>query len=129
VVVINGGLGGVMAACAAGVRDAGGTCIGLLPGSDPDAGDEALSVALATGMGEMRNALIARSTDGLIAIGGGWGTLSEIALAMRNGRPVALIDSWELRAPAGEEQSPLLTRVHAAADAVAWLVSQLGPPG
>ena len=123
--VVNGGLGGVMAACAAGVRDAGGVCVALLPGADPDDADPAVTIALATGMGEMRNALIARSAAAVIAIGGGWGTLSEIAFAMRIGRPVALLDSWELHAPGGEEGSALLHRASGAADAVDWVLIQI----
>ena len=123
VTVVNGGLGGVMAACAQGVRDRGGTCVGLLPGDDSDDADAAVTIALATGLGELRNALIARVSDGLIAIGGGWGTLSEVAFAMRIGRRVALLDSWELRAPGGEQASPLLHRAAEPGDAVAWVLS------
>ena len=65
-----------------------GTTIGLLPGEDRDAANGWVDVAIATGLGEMRNGLIVRATDAVIAIGGGAGTLSEIALALRTGRPV-----------------------------------------
>jgi uncharacterized protein (TIGR00725 family) len=87
-VLVCGGLGGVMVAAAAGAREAGGLTVGILPGNDPTAANRFIDVPLATGMGEMRNALIVRAARGLIAIGGGWGTLSEIALARRIGTPV-----------------------------------------
>ena len=81
-VVLTGGLDGVMAAAAHGARSAGGTAIGLLPGADPATGNEHLSVAVPTGLGQARNALLVTAADGLIAVGGSWGTLSEIS----NGR-------------------------------------------
>ena len=99
VTVVNGGLGGVMAATAQGVAEAGGTCIGLLPGGDAADATPGLTVALPTGLGEMRNALIVRAADGVIAVGGGWGTLTEIAFAMRTGKPVVLLHSWRLSPP------------------------------
>jgi uncharacterized protein (TIGR00725 family) len=88
-IVLCGGLGGVMEAAARGARSVrGGLAVGLLPGDDPADANEYVDVALATGIGEMRNALIVRAARAVIAIGGGWGTLSEIALARRIGRPV-----------------------------------------
>ena len=87
-VLVCGGLGGVMEAAARGARSAGGLTIGILPGDDARAVNPFIDVPLATGMGEMRNALIVRVAHALIAIGGGWGTLSEIALAQRIGTPV-----------------------------------------
>ncbi len=122
--VVCGGLGGVMRAVAGGVRAAGGVCVGLLPGDDAGAAAPELSVALPTGMGEMRNALIARVCAGMIAIGGGYGTLSEIAFALRLGKPVAAVGSWELAAPHGAEVA--VHRAHSAEDAVEWLLRQLG---
>src|SRR5712692_2266294 len=87
-VLLCGGLGGVMEAAARGAKQVGGLTIGLLPGSDPADANPSIDVALATGMGEMRNALLVRAAQAVIAIGGGWGTLSEIALARRIGTPV-----------------------------------------
>lgn len=87
-VLVCGGLGGVMEAAARGARSAGGLTIGILPGDDARAVNAFIDVPLATGMGEMRNALIVRVAHAVIAIGGGWGTLSEIALAQRIGTPV-----------------------------------------
>ena len=94
-IVICGGLGGVMDAAARGVEAGGGTSIGLLPGDERAGSSEHLTVALPTGMGEMRNALIVRAADVVIAIGGEWGTLSEIALAMRTGKRVVGLHTWE----------------------------------
>ena len=88
-ILLCGGLGGVMEAVARGMKTNGGTTVGILPGNDPAAANRYIDVPLATGMGEMRNALIVRAAHAVIAIGGGWGTLSEIALAQRIGTPVA----------------------------------------
>ena len=123
--VLNGGLTGVMAASAAGVAAAGGICVGLLPGADVGAADDAVTIALPTGMGEMRNALIARCAAAMIAIGGGWGTLTEIAFAVRLGRPVALLDAWELRAPHGDEAGAEMHRAASVPDAVDWVMSRV----
>ncbi len=95
-VVLCGGLGGVMEAVAEGAAGAGGTVVGILPGADREAGNRHLSLAIATGLGEARNAVLAAAADAVIAIGGGWGTLSEIGLARRGGRPVVALASWEL---------------------------------
>jgi predicted Rossmann-fold nucleotide-binding protein len=96
-------------------------CVGLLPGDDPDAAAPEVTLALATGMGEMRNALIARTCAGMIAIGGGHGTLSEIALALRLGRPVAALATWEVRPPYGGDDRGLHSCA-TPAEAVAWVL-------
>lgn len=106
-VVICGGLGGVMDAAARGVKAAGGIAVGLLPGDDRAGASEHLTIALPTGMGEMRNALIVRAADAVIAIGGEWGTLSEIALAMRTGKRVVGLGTWELSQSARSEKGIL----------------------
>jgi uncharacterized protein (TIGR00725 family) len=93
-VVINGGFGGVMAAASEGAARAGGTVIGLLPDTDRNGANEHLTFSLPTGMGQARNVLIATAAESVIAVGGGWGTLSEIAVARRLGRPVIALDSW-----------------------------------
>jgi uncharacterized protein (TIGR00725 family) len=95
--VICGGLGGVMEAACRGARSAGGTTIGLLPGLDRSAANPHVAVALPTGLGELRNGLIVRAADAVIAIGGEYGTLSEIALALKAGKPVIAIGSWDIR--------------------------------
>ena len=90
-VVLCGGLGGVMEGVARGADSAGGTVVGLLPGADPDDANPHITIPLATGMGEGRNVLIARAADAVIAIGGEWGTLSEVAFARKVGVPVVLL--------------------------------------
>ncbi len=118
-VLLCGGLGGVMEAAARGAKAAGGLTIGILPGDDPADANASIDVALATGMGEMRNALIVRAAQALIAIGGGWGTLSEIALARRTNTPVvglhdAFTSALEIHREAGPEA------------AVRWALEQAG---
>ncbi|MEW1912094.1 TIGR00725 family protein [Kitasatospora sp. NPDC085895] len=95
-VLLCGGLGGVMEAAAAGARSRGGLTVGLLPGTDRARGNPHLTVALATGLGELRNGLLVRACDALIAVGGSWGTLSETALALRIGTPVVSLAGWAL---------------------------------
>jgi len=117
-VILCGGLGGVMEAVAKGAQAAGGgITVGLLPGNDPTDANPAIDVPLATGMGEMRNALIVRAARAVIAIGGGVGTLSEIALAVRIGTPVVgLHDNF-----AGAIDIP---RVPTPAEAVRWALAR-----
>lgn len=95
-VVLCGGLGGVMEATSEGASAAGGTVVGILPGPDRSAGNPHLTLAVATGLGEARNAVLTCAADAVIAIGGGWGTLSEIGLARGRGRPVVSLAGWEL---------------------------------
>ena len=89
-----GGLGGVMEAACRGAKDAGGTTVGILPGTDRAAANPFVEVAVATGLGEARNALVVRAADAVIAIGGGYGTLSEIALALKAGKRVVGLGTW-----------------------------------
>jgi len=95
-IVVCGGLGGVMEAACRGARSADGITVGLLPGADRGDANPFVSVAIPTGIGELRNGLVVRAADVVIAIGGEWGTLSEIALAMKTGTPVVGIDTWAL---------------------------------
>src|SRR5215470_5910549 len=95
-VVVCGGLGGVMEAVSRGAASAGGTVLGILPGADRSEANEHVTVVLETGMGEMRNPLVVRAADAVIAVGGAYGTLSEIAFALRTGVPVVGIGTWEL---------------------------------
>lgn len=90
-VLICGGLGGVMEAAAKGCARAGGLTIGILPGRDASDANAWIRLPLATAMGEGRNVLVVRSAEAVIAVGGSWGTLSEIALARKMGRPVILL--------------------------------------
>jgi uncharacterized protein (TIGR00725 family) len=95
-VVITGGLGGVMEAACRGARSQDGTTLGILPGEDRAAANGWVQVAVATGLGELRNGLVVRAADALVAIGGGHGTLSEVALALRIGRPVVGLGTWDV---------------------------------
>ena len=106
-IVVTGGLGGVMAAASRGARGAGGTTVGLLPGEDRSAANPWVQVAIPTGMGEARNALVVRASDAVIAVGGEFGTLSEVALALKLGRPVAGIGTWRIERD-GMSTDPLL---------------------
>jgi uncharacterized protein (TIGR00725 family) len=93
-VVVTGGLGGVMEAACRGARSRRGRTLGILPGDDRDAANGWVEIAVATGMGELRNGLVVRASDALVAIGGGHGTLSEVALALKLGRPVVGLGTW-----------------------------------
>src|SRR5262245_42349834 len=93
--LVCGGLGGVMEAACRGARSRGGLTLGLLPGLDREAANGWVVVAVPTGLGEARNALVVRAADAVVAIGGGWGTLSEIALALKTGVPVVGLGTWE----------------------------------
>ena len=104
-VLVCGGRGGVMEASCRGAREAGGTTIGLLPGLDRREGNPHLSVAICTGMGHLRNAVVVSAADAVIAVGGEWGTLSEIGFAFRYGRPVIGLDTWELTPAAEMEEA------------------------
>ena len=116
-IVICGGLTGVMEAGAEGVRAAGGLTIGILPGNDRHDANAYIDIPLATGMGEMRNAVIVRAAGAVVAVGGGHGTLSEVALALRIGTPVAgLQDRF-----AGVVDLP---RLETPAAASAWAIGQ-----
>jgi uncharacterized protein (TIGR00725 family) len=103
-VVVCGGLDGVMAAACRGAKAAGGTTVGLLPGRDRGAANAWVDVAIPTGLGEARNALVVRAADALVAVGGEYGTLSEIALALKAGKPVIGLHTWDL----ARERDPIV---------------------
>jgi uncharacterized protein (TIGR00725 family) len=116
--VICGGGSGVMAAVAAGVRSRGGVVIGILPGRDRAAASEDLTAVIATNMGEARNAIIVAAADAVIAVGGSWGTLSEVALALRRGGiPVVSLNGWRVVDQNGTPP-PGITHVATAQEAV-----------
>jgi uncharacterized protein (TIGR00725 family) len=94
--LVCGGLGGAMEAACRGARQAGGLTVGILPGLDRADANPYVDVALPTGLGEARNALVVRAADTVIAVGGGYGTLSEIALALKAGKRVIGLDTWEI---------------------------------
>jgi len=86
--LVCGGLGGVMEAVSRGARENGGTVVGILPGYEHSDANEFVSIVIPTGLGHARNAVVAASADGMIAIGGSHGTLSEIAFGIKMGKPV-----------------------------------------
>ncbi|MCS7190790.1 MAG: TIGR00725 family protein [Fimbriimonadales bacterium] len=124
-VLLCGGMTGVMQAAAQGAQEAGGLTIGILPGANAyeSPPNEYIEIALFTGMREGRNYLIACASEGLIAIGGGYGTLSEIALGLRLGKPVVLLESWQFQAAGEVVQVP---SANSAEEAVETLWRLLG---
>jgi uncharacterized protein (TIGR00725 family) len=119
-VLLTGGRGGVMAAACRGARAEGGLTVGILPGAGPEESppDDAVEVAIFTGLGQARNLVLVLSAAAVVAVGGAWGTLSEIALALKHGRPVVTLASWDLGRPDGRAE-PLLTRAETPREAVA----------
>src|SRR4051795_11523415 len=101
--VVCGGMGGVMEAASRGARAAGGDVIGIVPGEDAATANPYVTHAVASGIGHARNLAVVASGDAVIAIGGEWGTLSEIAFARRLDRPVITLRSWPLRNRAGSD--------------------------
>ena len=112
-VVVCGGLGGVMQAACKGAASRGGFTVGILPGNDRAAANRWVSLPVVTGIGQARNIAVVRSAQAVIAVGGAFGTLSEIAFALDAGIPVVAIDSWKLTpgdsgaSPVREASTPL----------------------
>jgi len=94
--LLCGGLGGVMEGACQGAQEAGGLTIGILPGADPGAANRNVDLPIATGMGHARNVALVLSAQAVIAVAGGAGTLSEIAVALKAGRPVVGLGTWRL---------------------------------
>ncbi len=122
VVLVCGGRGGVMEAACRGAQEGGGIAIGLLPGSDVSDGNPFLTVALPTGLGHARNALVALAGSSVISIGGGSGTLSEIGLALKAGRRVITLKSWSMK-DYRDEPAPVIA-AETPAEAVALALSK-----
>ena len=105
-VVVTGGLSEVMAAACRGAKSAGGTTVGILPGTDRRGGNEWLDVEIVTGTGHARNLAVAASGDAVIAVGGAWGTLSEISFAAMLGRRVVILEPGHQVEGVARAQSP-----------------------
>ncbi|RLB12689.1 MAG: TIGR00725 family protein [Deltaproteobacteria bacterium] len=93
-ILVCGGLGGVMEAASKGCTEAGGMTVGLLPGLDIRSANPFIHIAIPTGLGEARNALVVRASHVLVAVSGGYGTLSEIALGLKTGKKVVGLHTW-----------------------------------
>jgi uncharacterized protein (TIGR00725 family) len=96
-VLVCGGLGGVMEAASRGAKAGGGLTVGILPQNDPKEANQFIDIPIVTGLGIGRNVIIARTADALIAVGGEYGTLSEIAFALQMGKPVVGIKTWDIK--------------------------------
>jgi uncharacterized protein (TIGR00725 family) len=117
--VVCGGRGGVMEAVARGASSAGGTAIGILPGSDPGEANSHCTYVVATGVGQARNLAVVASGEATIAVGGEWGTLAEVAHARNLGRPVIALRSWEVSGAGEMEGGPGVVAATSAEQAVA----------
>jgi hypothetical protein len=124
-VLICGGLGGVMEAACRGAGMAGGMTIGILPGTDRSESNPWVQIAIATGLGEARNSLVASSADALIAVGGEYGTLSEIALALKWSKPVIGIGTWHLTSDVTRRTDDPIKRALDARSAVTLAVAEI----
>jgi uncharacterized protein (TIGR00725 family) len=103
--LVCGGLSGVMEAASKGAKSEGGTTVGILPQNDSKEANPFIDIPLATGLGIGRNVIIARTANALIAVGGEYGTLSEIAFALQMGKPVVGIRTWDIKGVIGVENA------------------------
>ena len=117
-ILITGGMGGVMAAAARGAASAGGAVVGILPGDDAEGANPWITIPIVTNIGHARNVILAHTSEALIAIGGSYGTLSEVAIALRIGIPVGAIASW--RATRSGHPTPPITELADGEAAVRW---------
>jgi uncharacterized protein (TIGR00725 family) len=121
VTIVCGGLGGVMEAVCRGAKSKGGSTVGILPGGDSSTANPWVDIPVVTGLGEARNVVVAKSAQAVIAIGGGYGTLSEIAYALKSGIPVIGLNTWSLSRNRQEDNS--IIKVQSATEAVDKAVS------
>lgn len=124
-ILVTGGGSGAMEAACRGAREAGGVTVGLLAGGSREDGNPYLDVAIPTGIGEMRNALVVRAGDAVLAVGGGYGTLSEVALALKLDKPLVTVASWSASLDGAEVPVPAAATPE---EAVEWLLGRLGLP-
>jgi uncharacterized protein (TIGR00725 family) len=117
-IVVCGGRGGVMEAAARGARAAGGDVIGILPTDDPATANEHVTHVVVTGIGHARNLAVVASGAAVIAIGGEWGTLSEIAFARRLGRPVVVLEGWSISGRGTMAEAPGIEHADTPTEAV-----------
>jgi uncharacterized protein (TIGR00725 family) len=116
-ILISGGGAGVMEAASKGAKSAGGITVGILPGTNENEANEYVDIPIMTGMGHGRNIINVWSSDAIIAIGGGYGTLSEIALALRTNKPVIGLSTWDFSVQGARELAHYL-KVRTAKEAI-----------
>jgi uncharacterized protein (TIGR00725 family) len=119
--IVCGGLGGVMEAVCRGAKSKGGLTVGILPGEDPSTANSWVDIPVVTGIGEARNVVVVKSAQVVIAIGGSYGTLSEIAYALKKGIPVIGLNTWSLSRHEREDNS--IIKVQSAIEAVDKAIS------
>ncbi len=119
-ILICGGLGGVMEAACRGAKSAGGTTVGVLPGTNPSDANPYVDIPIATGMGQARNVIVVASAQVAIAVGGGYGTLSEIGHARKLGIPVVGLDTWSLKKEGYSGIMEAKSPAEAVERAIAW---------
>jgi uncharacterized protein (TIGR00725 family) len=130
-ILVCGGRGGVMEAACRGAKEAGGTTPhawgGILPGTERSDANPYVDMPIVTGLGEARNAIVVRTADAVVAVSGGYGTLSEIGFALKLGRPVVGVDTWEL----GHHGQPCeaVVQAHTPAQAVELALNLAGEKG
>ena len=125
-ILVCGGLGGVMEAACHGAKSKGGLTVGILPGQDSSTANPWVDVPVVTAIGEARNVAVVRSAQAVIAIGGGYGTLSEIAYALKSGIPIIGLNTWSLSRNGRQDDS--IIRVQSAAEAVDKAISLARSP-
>jgi len=109
-ILVCGGLGGVMEAACRGASSEGGTTVGILPGNSPKAANPYVQIPIVTGIGYARNVAVVKSAQAVIAVGGSYGTLSEIAHALQNGIPVIGLNTWSLSRNDKQDNSIILVK-------------------
>jgi len=123
-VLVCGGMGGVMSEACRGAADGGGISIGILPGSSREMQNRYLTYSVTTGIGEARNSIVVGSSDAVITIDGSYGTLSEIAFALKAGKPVAGVKTWNLRD--GDGSTAPIVYFDEPEKAVRWAINSVG---
>jgi len=125
-ILVCGGLGGIMKAVCKGASSAGGTTIGIIPGNDRQAANPYVQIPIVTGLGEARNVIVVKSVQAVIAVGGSYGTLSEISYALKNSIPVIGLNTWSLARNGRQDKS--IIAAQSPAEAVAKALDSVTAP-
>jgi uncharacterized protein (TIGR00725 family) len=125
-ILVCGGLGGIMRAACKGASSAGGTTIGIIPSNDRQAANPYVQIPIVTGLGEARNVIVVKSAQAVIAVGGSYGTLSEISYALKNGIPVIGLNTWSLARDGRQDKSIITAK--SPAEAVAKALDSITAP-